>query len=274
MSDPRASAPPSRAKAIGWAREVVANEATIFLDTETCGKENDSQVCDIGIVAIDGTVLLDQLVRPSIPIPADASRIHGITNEMVEGAPTWREIHDRVAGIIDGRLTVIYNRAYDRAILKNEAKRDGRELDMHSECAMLAFGQFDGTPGFRAGEFKWHRLESAVQRFGIVPGGHRALADAMATRSLVLAMAASGICRSCGCTNDDCRQCVEATGVPCHWVEPDLCSRCAAAITRTVDVLDDLGIVHTVPVSLADMLDEYGFDDDEVGRMASEAAGR
>ena len=34
-------------------------------------------------------------------------------------------------------------------------------------------------------------------------------------------------CRVCGCTDDDCSQCIEKTGGPCHWVEPDLCSACA-----------------------------------------------
>jgi hypothetical protein len=33
-------------------------------------------------------------------------------------------------------------------------------------------------------------------------------------------------CRVCGCTDDDCRQCIEKTGKPCHWVEKDLCSAC------------------------------------------------
>lgn len=33
-------------------------------------------------------------------------------------------------------------------------------------------------------------------------------------------------CRVCGCTDDDCRQCVERTGAPCHWAEEDLCSAC------------------------------------------------
>lgn len=33
-------------------------------------------------------------------------------------------------------------------------------------------------------------------------------------------------CRVCGCTDDDCRQCVEKTGHACTWVEPDLCSAC------------------------------------------------
>lgn len=34
-------------------------------------------------------------------------------------------------------------------------------------------------------------------------------------------------CRVCGCTDDDCSQCVASQGHPCHWVEEDLCSRCA-----------------------------------------------
>lgn len=33
-------------------------------------------------------------------------------------------------------------------------------------------------------------------------------------------------CRECGCTQNDCRQCIEKTGSPCHWVENDLCSAC------------------------------------------------
>lgn len=33
-------------------------------------------------------------------------------------------------------------------------------------------------------------------------------------------------CRICGCTEEDCRQCIEKTGEPCHWVAEDLCSAC------------------------------------------------
>jgi len=35
-------------------------------------------------------------------------------------------------------------------------------------------------------------------------------------------------CRECGCSDDDCRQCIERTGRPCHWVDADLCSACVA----------------------------------------------
>jgi hypothetical protein len=37
-------------------------------------------------------------------------------------------------------------------------------------------------------------------------------------------------CRVCGCTDNDCHQCIEVQGHPCHWVEDDLCSRCAPEI--------------------------------------------
>ena len=33
-------------------------------------------------------------------------------------------------------------------------------------------------------------------------------------------------CHQCGCTQEDCSQCIEATGEPCTWVTPYLCSRC------------------------------------------------
>lgn len=34
------------------------------------------------------------------------------------------------------------------------------------------------------------------------------------------------VCRECGCTELDCSVCIEKTGQPCYWVEPDLCSAC------------------------------------------------
>ncbi|MDR1351475.1 MAG: hypothetical protein LBJ59_12015 [Zoogloeaceae bacterium] len=43
-------------------------------------------------------------------------------------------------------------------------------------------------------------------------------------------------CRICGCTDDDCRQCVDKTGAPCYWIEEDVCSACApkAAIGHVI----------------------------------------
>lgn len=36
----------------------------------------------------------------------------------------------------------------------------------------------------------------------------------------------AGKCRVCGCTDNDCRGCIERIGEPCQWDEPDLCTAC------------------------------------------------
>jgi hypothetical protein len=41
-------------------------------------------------------------------------------------------------------------------------------------------------------------------------------------------------CRVCGCSDNDCRQCIQRTGRPCHWVEEDLCSACAPAVNSLI----------------------------------------
>lgn len=51
---------------------------------------------------------------------------------------------------------------------------------------------------------------------------------AMEPDDQVAASSAVPRCSNCGCTDDDCRQCIEAQGFPCSWAEPGLCSRCAA----------------------------------------------
>lgn len=45
----------------------------------------------------------------------------------------------------------------------------------------------------------------------------------------------SQICRSCGCTDYDCTECIERTGTPCYWFEENLCSACAAITTKVID---------------------------------------
>lgn len=37
-------------------------------------------------------------------------------------------------------------------------------------------------------------------------------------------------CRVCGCTDNDCRQCIAKTGAACAWVETDLCSACSPGV--------------------------------------------
>ena len=53
-------------------------------------------------------------------------------------------------------------------------------------------------------------------------------------------------CRVCGCTDGDCRQCVEKTGNPCHWVESDLCSACRTKVITFASIKGGVGRTNIV----------------------------
>ncbi|HXS55773.1 MAG TPA: PRTRC system protein E [Hanamia sp.] len=46
-------------------------------------------------------------------------------------------------------------------------------------------------------------------------------------------------CRICGCTDDNCIQCIEKTGSPCHWIEGDLCSACLDVLVEKSNALPE-----------------------------------
>jgi hypothetical protein len=69
-------------------------------------------------------------------------------------------------------------------------------------------------------------------------------------------------CRTCGCTELDSR-CIEATGAPCWWVEPDLCSRCSpdqktAAQALAKSIAADLCETAVLPGVMVIILDRNG----------------
>ncbi|RMN18591.1 hypothetical protein ALQ63_02890 [Serratia plymuthica] len=171
------------------------DENCLILDTETTGLGDDAEIVEITIIDTTGKVLLDTLVKPSKPIPAEASAIHGITDAMVMGAPEWKVIFPQVDALISGRTVVAYNSAYDVRLLD-------QTIDIHDvlpeikngfpkfQCAMLAYAEFYGQKSERGG-YKWQRLTTAAKQQGVVIEGapHRALSDCLTTLGIVIAMA-------------------------------------------------------------------------------------
>jgi DNA polymerase-3 subunit epsilon len=184
-----------REKAIEWAISVAHDPHAVVLDTETLGIKPDAGLCDIAVVAMDGLPVLNTLINPGRPIPAEASDVHGIRDEDVRDAPTFADVYPDLCAVLTGRRVVIYNRAFDAAVL--DACCDRYELAAFGaaswECAMLAYSDFDGTrsTNWRRPGMKWHKLGEACDAMGVrLTGAHRAMADAQATRLLVLQMAA------------------------------------------------------------------------------------
>ena len=180
----------ARALAVGWAARIAADPHAVYLDTETTGLGAEDEIVDLAVVGAGGEVLLDTLVRPCRPIPAVASAIHGLTDADVARAPSWDAVGIRLAELVAGRVVVVYNAAFDRRLVQQCCARRRLAVPVADwQCAMRAYAEFFGEPG-RGGGYRWHPLERAVRAFGAAPGGHRAVADALACRAVVLGMAA------------------------------------------------------------------------------------
>lgn len=174
----------------------------IFLDTETTGK--DGNIVDICLINWEGRVVLDSLVNPRIPIPEDATAVHGITHEMVWLSPTFQDLWEHIETVISGRLVIAYNVDFDHRMLLNSTgfsqpmtefqekvwgaigNREASKNIARFECAMKLYARFKHLPNGRGG-FKWFKLSEAAQECGItLPETlHRARADTELCRLLV-----------------------------------------------------------------------------------------
>lgn len=173
----------------------------VVLDTETTGLRGIDEIVEISMIDAAGNVVLDTLVKPRNPIPVEAAKIHGITDDMVATAPTWSELHDRVIQALKGRVVVIYNAEFDVRLLRQTARINGAteaqlsELDAalryNVKCAMLWYAEYYGDWNDYRESYRWIRLSSAAAIEGVEIEGkaHRALADVRTTLGIMRAVA-------------------------------------------------------------------------------------
>lgn len=107
----------------------------IFFDLETTGINiaND-RIVELSYLKIDlaGNETSKTIrVNPDIPIPKNASDIHGITDEDVKDAPKFQEIAKSVSNAFEGCDLAGYNSTkFDIPLLAEEFLRAGVEFDM------------------------------------------------------------------------------------------------------------------------------------------------
>lgn len=164
--------------------DLFQGEKVLAFDLETTGvSTNNDRIVQLALIGTlaDGTpVSVEHIVKPSIPIPLDASSIHGIYNEDVRGKPPFSEIADEVADLIEGAILVGHNvREFDYAMLKNEFLRLGR-LAPEPKAIM------DTLEVVRRLRLpRPHNLGALCARHGIrLEAAHTAAADAAATMLL------------------------------------------------------------------------------------------
>jgi len=106
-----------------------------FIDLETTGINlGTDRVVEIAIVKIlpDGTRSVKRkLVNPEMPIPKGASDVHGITDEMVKDAPTFKQVAHELKQMLDGCDLAGYNsNRFDIPLLMEEFLRSQVDFDM------------------------------------------------------------------------------------------------------------------------------------------------
>jgi DNA polymerase-3 subunit epsilon len=108
-----------------------------FIDLETTGiNVSTDRIVEIAIVKIsnDGTKQVKRrLVNPEMPIPSASSAVHGITDDMVKDAPTFKQIANEIKQFIEGSDIGGYNsNRFDVPMLNEEFLRAGISVDIES----------------------------------------------------------------------------------------------------------------------------------------------
>lgn len=97
----------------------------IVLDTETTGfspKYNDKivQITAIKFKDFKPVEIFTSLVNPQRYISQSVTKVHGITNEMVEFSPVFNEIKDQLSEFLRGQKIVGHNISFDLNFLMSE----------------------------------------------------------------------------------------------------------------------------------------------------------
>jgi DNA polymerase-3 subunit epsilon len=178
-------------KVAAWARERVADPSTVFLDTETTGIGAGAEIIELAVVDLDGNALIDTLVAPVAAIPAESTRIHGLVDADVAGAPSWGDVYPLLAPLLRERPVVVYNAEFDRRMIERCCTARGLTMESGEwHCAMRSYATWAGVRSSRhRRRFRLYALGDALAAFDLPAGNHRALGDALACRSLVIALA-------------------------------------------------------------------------------------
>lgn len=153
----------------------------VFFDLETTGVDvTNDRIVEISLVKVDSDLkVIDHftsLINPTIPIPQGASDVHGITDEQIESAPTFKKAGKMLFEFVDGCDLAGYNsNRFDIPLLVNEFARAGITLDV-SDVNVIDVYQIET-------KFRPNTLEAVYKRHTgkDLGGAHSADVDTMAT---------------------------------------------------------------------------------------------
>ncbi len=121
--------------------ELKLNRPICFFDLETTGidvaKDRIVEIAILKIYPNGNKESKTWLVNPTIPIPAHATAVHGITNEKVAHEPTFKELATHVYNMIkDSDLAGYNSDRFDIPLLAEELLRADVDFDMKNRVAV------------------------------------------------------------------------------------------------------------------------------------------
>lgn len=155
-----------------------------FLDVETTGTSPrlGDRVTEVGIRIIEAGVVVDdyqQLINPQRRIPSSVVELTGITQEMVDAAPTFDDVAFDLTRRLQGAVVIGHNVRFDLGFMKEELDRTPTRFDDLIDCSKVldTVRLARKTLGRRG-----NGLQKLAARLDIrVDSAHRALADAITT---------------------------------------------------------------------------------------------
>jgi DNA polymerase-3 subunit epsilon len=161
------------------------NERALIIDTETVGAGPQIEIIEIALGDTRGEIIFDTLVRPTFnPLPTP-SKHKRFSREEFETAPHWPDVWQQLAPLIEGKLLIAYNAAFDRrALAATCARFRQRSEERGWRCALQLVKQALGIK-------KSLTLTDACARYGVEGGNHRAARDVLAVYVLLRAVLAA-----------------------------------------------------------------------------------
>jgi DNA polymerase III epsilon subunit-like protein len=115
----------------------------ICFDTETTGLDSKAEICQLSVIDSNETILFDKLIKPSIPIPEIATKIHGITNEQVALCNPFKYYSDFILdGLFKGKIIIGYNVFYDVRMLQQSICNSPDRIQNFSSLMVIDVMQF------------------------------------------------------------------------------------------------------------------------------------
>ncbi|MBP5207052.1 MAG: PolC-type DNA polymerase III [Clostridia bacterium] len=148
----------------------------IVFDTETTGLSAlSNRIIEIGAARVQGgeiKEIFETFVDPEVEIPAEITKLTGISQDMVEGAPKEEEAVRKFIEFIGDRTLIAHNAPFDTNFISAAAKRHNIPFDPNF---------IDTVPLSRYlnPELKRHKLDVVAAHYGLGDfEHHRAYADA------------------------------------------------------------------------------------------------